>query len=87
MLGRRSFKTDESFLDKLAIGAIGARTVSADLQRQHHEPIELERGSMDYKDRRNTDMPASAALGRPGARCARSATSESCSACATTLRW
>jgi len=49
MLGRRSFKTDESFLEKLAIGAIGARAVFADLQRQHHEPIELERGSMDYK--------------------------------------
>ena len=46
---RRSFKTDESFLEKLAIGAIGARAVFADQQRQGHKPIELERGSMDYK--------------------------------------
>ena len=49
MSGRRSFKTDESFLEKLAIGAIGARSVFADLQRQGHRPIELERGSMGYK--------------------------------------
>jgi hypothetical protein len=49
MPGRRSFKTDESFLEKLAIGAIGARAVFGDLQRQGHKPIELERGSMDYK--------------------------------------
>jgi len=46
---RRSFKTDESFLEKLAIGAIGTRAVFSDLQRQGHKPIELERGSMDYK--------------------------------------
>ncbi len=46
---RRSFKTDESFLEKLAIGAIGARAVFNELQRQGHKPIELERGSMDYK--------------------------------------
>ncbi len=49
MPGRRSFKTDESFLEKLAIGAIGARAVFDDLERQGHKPIELERGSMDYK--------------------------------------
>ncbi len=49
MPGRRSFKTDESFLEKLAIGAIGESAVFADLQRQGHKPIELERGSMDYK--------------------------------------
>ena len=49
MPGRRSFKTDESFLEKLAIGAIGARAVFTDLQRQGHKPIELERGSMGYK--------------------------------------
>jgi hypothetical protein len=49
MPGRRSFKTDESFLEKLAIGAIGARAVFQELQRQGHNPIELERGSMDYK--------------------------------------
>ena len=56
--GRRSFKTDESFLEKLAIGAIGARAVFNELQRQGHKPIELERGSMDYRDYGNTDMPA-----------------------------
>lgn len=49
MPNRRSFKTDESFLEKLAIGAIGTRAVFRDLERQGHRPIELERGSMDYK--------------------------------------
>jgi hypothetical protein len=49
MPGRRSFKADESFLEKLAIGAIGARAVFQNLARQHHKPIELERGSMGYK--------------------------------------
>lgn len=49
MAGHRSFKTDESFLEKLAIGAIGACAVFNDLQRQGHKPIGLERGSMDYK--------------------------------------
>src|ERR1035437_5048610 len=49
MPGRGSFKTDESFLEKLAIGAIGARAVFQELQRQGDNPIELERGSMDYK--------------------------------------
>ncbi|MBI4849634.1 MAG: HEAT repeat domain-containing protein [Nitrospirae bacterium] len=49
MPNRRSFKTDESFLEKLAIGAIGTRAVFADLSRQGHKPIELERGSMNYK--------------------------------------
>ena len=49
MPSRRSFKTDESFIEKLAIGAIGARAVFKELQRQGHEPVELERGSMDYK--------------------------------------
>lgn len=49
MANRRSYKTDESFLEKLAIGAIGTRAVFADLLRQGHKPIELERGSMNYK--------------------------------------
>jgi HEAT repeat protein len=49
VLGRRSFKTDESFLEKLVLGATGTRAVALDLRRQGHEPIELERGSMDYK--------------------------------------
>jgi len=49
MVGRRAFKMDESFLEKLAIGAVGARAVLGELRRQGHRPIELERGSMDYK--------------------------------------
>jgi hypothetical protein len=49
MANRRSFKTDESFLEKLAIGAIGARAVFDSLKQQGHRPIELERGSMSYK--------------------------------------
>ncbi|MGQ9910636.1 MAG: HEAT repeat domain-containing protein [Candidatus Flexifilum sp.] len=49
MFNRRSFKTDESFLEKIAIGAIGTRRVFEHLQQQGHSPIELERGSMSYK--------------------------------------
>lgn len=49
MGNRHSFKADESFLEKLAIGAIGARAVFEALKRQGHLPIELERGSMSYK--------------------------------------
>lgn len=49
MAGRRSFKTDESFLEKLAIGATGTRAVIADVQKQGFRPIELERGSASWK--------------------------------------
>ncbi len=49
MFNRRSFKTDESFLEKISIGAIGTRRVFEHLQQQGHRPIELERGSMSYK--------------------------------------
>ncbi len=45
----RAFKTDESFLEKIAIGATGTRFVIDDLGRQGHEPIELERGSTSFK--------------------------------------
>lgn len=44
-----AFKTDESFLEKIAIGAIGTRRVFEHLRCQGHAPIELERGSMNYK--------------------------------------
>lgn len=44
-----SFKTDESFLEKIAIGAIGTRQVFRVLRELGHTPIELERGSMNYK--------------------------------------
>ena len=45
----RAFKTDESFLEKIAMGAVGTRRTFEDLQRQGHEPMELERGSMSFK--------------------------------------
>ncbi len=45
----RAFKTDESFLEKIAIGATGTRATYANLKGQGHEPIELERGSMSFK--------------------------------------
>jgi HEAT repeat protein len=45
----RSFKTDESFLEKIAIGATGTKQVLATLQAQGHHPIELERGSTSFK--------------------------------------
>lgn len=44
-----SFKTDESFLEKISIGAIGTQQVFATLRKLGHQPIELERGSMNYK--------------------------------------
>jgi len=44
-----SFKTDESFLEKIAIGAIGTQRVFSTLRDLGHHPIELERGSMNYK--------------------------------------
>ncbi|MBW1613251.1 MAG: HEAT repeat domain-containing protein [Deltaproteobacteria bacterium] len=48
-MAQRSFKTDESFLEKLAIGAIGTRKVLENLTQQGHKPVELERGSTGYK--------------------------------------
>jgi hypothetical protein len=44
-----SFKSDESFLRKLSIGAAGTRRALEDLRRHGHEPIELERGSTTFK--------------------------------------
>ncbi|MFA5418438.1 MAG: HEAT repeat domain-containing protein [Bacteroidales bacterium] len=44
-----SFKTDESFLEKISIGAIGTQQVFSILRQLGHQPIELERGSMNYK--------------------------------------
>lgn len=44
-----AFKTDESFLEKISIGAIGTRKVFENLKSHQHNPIELERGSMNYK--------------------------------------
>lgn len=44
-----TFKTDESFLEKLAIGAVGTQKVIEDLKNQGHNPVVLERGSTGYK--------------------------------------
>ncbi|HWB25900.1 MAG TPA: HEAT repeat domain-containing protein [Chitinophagaceae bacterium] len=44
-----SFKTDESFLEKISLGAIGTQQVFKKLIELGHHPIELERGSMSYK--------------------------------------
>jgi len=46
---RRSFKSDDSFLEKLAIGACGTRRVIEHLSQLRLCPIELERGSTSYK--------------------------------------
>ncbi len=45
----RSFKSDDSFLEKLAIGAAGTKRVIEDLVRLNQDPVELERGSTGYK--------------------------------------
>ena len=49
MAARRSFKSDDSFLEKLAIGACGTRRVIDHLSQLGLGPIELERGSTSYK--------------------------------------
>lgn len=49
MPNRRAFKSDESFLEKIAIGATGTRRVFEHLTEQGHQPLELERGSRSFK--------------------------------------
>jgi HEAT repeat protein len=44
-----SFKTDESFLSKVSMGAIGTQKVLAQLASDAHRPIELERFSSNFK--------------------------------------
>ncbi len=44
-----SFKSDESFLQKLAVGAAGTKATLARLKEIGFEPIELERGSSGFK--------------------------------------
>lgn len=46
---RLAFKPDASFFRKIAIGAVGARAVCADLDQYGHQMVELERGSTDTK--------------------------------------
>lgn len=48
-MSKRAFKTDESFLEKISIGAIGTSKVFENLKAKGHFPIELERGSMSFK--------------------------------------
>lgn len=49
MATSRAYKTDESFLEKISIGAIGTNRVCENLAGQGHRPIELERGSTNFK--------------------------------------
>ena len=49
MANRRSFKSEESFLEKISIGAVGTKKTYENLNNQGHKPIELERGSMSFK--------------------------------------
>ena len=44
-----SFKSDESFLQKLAVGAAGTKATINRLRELGFDPIELERGSTGYK--------------------------------------
>lgn len=44
-----SFKSDESFLQKLAIGAAGTKATMVRLRELGFDPIELERGSSGFK--------------------------------------
>lgn len=44
-----NFKSDESFLQKLAIGAAGTKATMARLRELGFDPIELERGSSGFK--------------------------------------
>jgi len=48
-MSKRAFKTDESFLEKISIGAVGTSRVFKDLEATGHSPMELERGSMSFK--------------------------------------
>lgn len=46
---RRSFKSDDSFFEKISMGATGAIAIYNNLSLQGHRPIELERGSRSFK--------------------------------------
>ena len=45
----RFLKTDTSFLEKVAMGAIGTRRVLENLEAAGHRPVALDRGSTSYK--------------------------------------
>ena len=44
-----NFKSDDSFLRKLAVGAAGTNATIARLKSMGFNPIELERGSTGFK--------------------------------------
>lgn len=48
-MARMAFKPDSSFFRKIAMGAVGARSVCQDLARHGHAIVELERGATDTK--------------------------------------
>ncbi|MGD9494751.1 MAG: HEAT repeat domain-containing protein [Armatimonadota bacterium] len=45
----RHLKSDESFVEKIAMGATGGRRVCDHLRSHGHHPLELERGALSYK--------------------------------------
>ncbi|OAQ21011.1 HEAT repeat domain-containing protein [Thermosulfurimonas dismutans] len=49
MANRKAFKSDESFLKKISLGATGTIAIFDHLKKLEHKPIELERGSMSFK--------------------------------------
>lgn len=49
LMARLAFKPDSTFFRKIAIGAVGARSVASDLEKAGHRIVELERGSTDTK--------------------------------------
>jgi len=66
MPGRRSFKTDESFLEKLAIGAIGARAVFKELRWQTDFPkADVRRVLAPYSDRMKKLLQDAGSFYRP----------------------
>ncbi len=48
-MAANNFKSDESFLQKLAVGAAGTKATMARLEEMGFRPIELERGSSGFK--------------------------------------
>ena len=48
-----SFKSDESFLKKLAVGAAGTKATMQRLHDLGFQPIELERGSSGFQNLEN----------------------------------
>jgi hypothetical protein len=48
-MARVAYKTDASFFQKLAVGAVGARSVQEFLNLHGHECVELESGALETK--------------------------------------